>query len=148
MLRFDYNGEFEKIPSAEITDNLNTSDSNKDGTSCASDKSPRQVNQQQLSNRRLKGLSKCKNPSLSVEYVDELEKIGYTEPPDPMTLIDQSQYYYAHRSCVAWTMSEQEHPDKVDGLKLIPVILQSLNRKCSYCAHFGASLPCKVMSKR
>lgn len=62
MLRFDYNGEFENVPSTEDSDNLNASDSNKDNTSSGScDKSPRNVNQQQLSNRRQKGLSKCKS---------------------------------------------------------------------------------------
>lgn len=82
---------------------------------------------------------------MNVEYTDELEKVGYLEPVDPLTLVDQSQYYYAHRACVEWSMTVQKDPEKINSyLNLNPVILQSLNRKCSFCGHFGASLACKV----
>jgi hypothetical protein len=65
----------------------------------AGDKSPRGP----VTCRRQKSFNKCRHPSLTSEYVDELTIIGYTEEPHVSTLFDSSGYFYAHRSCAAWS---------------------------------------------
>lgn len=98
--------------------------------------------QQQL-NRRQKGLNKCKNPVVTSEYVDELEKIGHQEAID-LNMIVENGYYYVHRSCAMWSVGVDRDPinDTLSNVSL--VLQQSLNRKCSYCNHFGASAVCKI----
>lgn len=65
----------------------------------AGDKSPRGP----VTCRRQKSFNKCRHPSLTSEYVDELTIIGYTEEPDLSTLFDSSGYFYMHRSCALWS---------------------------------------------
>lgn len=101
---------------------------------------------QQL-NRRQKGLNKCKNPIQTSEYVDELEKIGHQEPVDLNQLTDNG-YFYVHRLCAMWSFGVARDPvnDTLSGVS--PVLQQSLNRKCSYCNHYGASATCKMTCQK
>lgn len=102
--------------------------------------------QQQL-NRRQKGLNKCKNPVITSEYVDELEKIGYLESID-FNMIVENGFYYVHRACAMWSLGVDRDPIN-DTLSNVSMVLkQSLSRKCSYCNHFGASAVCKVSCQR
>ncbi|KAL1379791.1 hypothetical protein pipiens_014643 [Culex pipiens pipiens] len=75
------------------------------------------------SNKRQKGLNKCKNPVITAEYVDELEKIGHTEP------------------LVVW-----RGPGAATGTlsNLEVVVAQALSKKCYFCSRYGASLVCKM----
>jgi len=102
--------------------------------------------QQQL-NRRQKGLNKCKNPVITTEYVDELEKIGYVENVD-FNMIVENGFYYVHRACAMWSFGVDRDPinDTLSNVSL--VLKQSLIRKCSYCNHFGASAVCKINCQR
>lgn len=101
---------------------------------------------QQL-NRRQKGLNKCKNPIQTSEYVDELEKIGHQEPVD-LNLLTESGFFYVHRLCAMWSFGVERDPvnDTLSGVSSI--LKQSLNRKCSYCGHFGASAACKITCQK
>ncbi|XP_044258429.1 histone-lysine N-methyltransferase 2C-like isoform X2 [Tribolium madens] len=103
------------------------------------DKSPRGP----VTCRRQKSFNKCRHPSLTSEYVDELTIIGYTEEPHVSTLFDSSGYFYTHRSCALWshgvTKNENSALENVG-----PAVLQSSSRKCSFCNHNGASILCKV----
>ena len=63
------------------------------------DKSPRGP----VTCRRQKSFNKCRHPSLTSEYVDELTIIGYTEEPHVSTLFDSTGYFYTHRSCALWS---------------------------------------------
>lgn len=101
---------------------------------------------QQL-NRRQKGLNKCKNPIQTSEYVDELEKIGHQEPVD-LNLLAENGFFYVHRLCAMWSFGVVRDPvdDTLSGVS--PVLQQSLNRKCSYCNHFGASAACKMTCQK
>ncbi|KAG5672534.1 hypothetical protein PVAND_002656 [Polypedilum vanderplanki] len=98
--------------------------------------------QQQL-NRRQKGLNKCKNPVATNEYVDELEKIGYTEAMD-LSLIVENGYYYVHRACAMWSFGVDRDPINEALSNVSTVLKQSLNRKCTHCNHYGASAVCKI----
>lgn len=97
---------------------------------------------QQL-NRRQKGLNKCKNPIQTSEYVDELEKIGHQESVE-LSLLVENGLFYVHRSCALWSLGVTRDPinDALSGISA--VLAQSLNRKCSFCNHFGASATCKM----
>lgn len=97
---------------------------------------------QPASNRRQKGLSKCKNP-LPSEYVDELEQIGYVEIVELASLIENG-YYYIHRTCATWSMGIVR--DLTTGLldNVDEVVAQSLSRKCSFCNRYGAHMACKM----
>lgn len=53
--------------------------------------------------RRQKSYNKCRNPSLTNEYVDELTIIGYTEEPDVGTLFENDNTFYIHQSCAMWS---------------------------------------------
>lgn len=77
------------------------------------------------------------------EYVDELEKIGHTEIIELKSVTDEQNYFYIHRSCAVWSFGVVRNAD--GGLNnLRAVVVQSLQRKCSFCIRFGASLICKV----
>ncbi|XP_031333016.1 histone-lysine N-methyltransferase 2C-like isoform X3 [Photinus pyralis] len=103
------------------------------------DKSPRGP----VTCRRQKSFNKCRNPSLSNEYVDELSIIGYLEQPDVQSVFDSSGYFYVHRNCAAWSNGVIIYENS--GLENVgQMVLYSISKKCSYCHHFGASLTCKA----
>lgn len=93
--------------------------------------------------RRQKSFNKCRHPSMTSEYVDELTIIGYTEEPDVNSLFDPTGYFYVHRNCSFWSdgtvKTETSELDNVG-----PAVLYSSSKKCSYCNHYGASLICKM----
>lgn len=64
----------------------------------AGDKSPRGP----VTCRRQKSFNKCRHPSMTSEYVDELTIIGYVEQP-VQTLFEQSGHFYVHRNCALWS---------------------------------------------
>lgn len=101
---------------------------------------------QQL-NRRQKGLNKCKNPIQTSEYVDELEKIGHQDSVE-FSLLIENGYFYVHRHCAMWSFGVDRDPvgDTLSGVS--SVVQQSLNRKCSFCSHFGASATCKMTCQK
>lgn len=101
---------------------------------------------QQL-NRRQKGLNKCKNPIQTSEYVDELEKIGHQDPVDLNSVVE-SGYFYVHRLCALWSFGVVRDPVKDTLSGVSPALQQSLNRKCSFCNHFGASATCKMTCQK
>lgn len=94
-------------------------------------------------NRRQKGLNKCKNPIQTSEYVDELEKIGHQEPVD-LSLLLEGGFFYVHRSCALWSFGVVCDPVNESLSGISAVLVQSLNKKCSHCSHFGASATCKM----
>lgn len=63
------------------------------------DKSPRGP----VTCRRQKSFSKCRHPSVTNEYVEELSVIGYTEVPDVQSLFEQTGQFYVHRNCALWS---------------------------------------------
>lgn len=65
----------------------------------AGDKSPRGP----VTCRRQKSFNKCRHPSMTSEYVDELTIIGYTEEPDVTAIFESSGHFYVHRSCALWS---------------------------------------------
>ncbi len=103
--------------------------------------------QQQL-NRRQKGLNKCKNPIITTEYVDELERIGYQEAIDFSMLIENG-FYYVHRACALWSFGVTRDPIS-DALSsnISQILKNSLSKKCSYCNRYGASARCQINSQR
>lgn len=95
------------------------------------------------SNKRQKGLNKCKIPAANAEYVDELEKcIGHVEVVEFSALVD-SGYYYVHRSCAIWSFGVQRETNgTLTGI--VPVVAKALKTKCSNCLRYGASAVCKM----
>lgn len=63
------------------------------------DKSPRGP----VTCRRQKSFNKCRHPSMTSEYVDELTIIGYNEVPDVSVLFEPSGQFYVHRNCALWS---------------------------------------------
>lgn len=53
--------------------------------------------------RRQKSFNKCRHPSMTSEYVDELTIIGYTEIPEVATIFETTGQFYVHRSCALWS---------------------------------------------
>lgn len=53
--------------------------------------------------RRQKSFNKCRNPSLTNEYVDELTIIGHTDEVDPSLIFDSDNTFYIHQSCAMWS---------------------------------------------
>lgn len=128
-----------------------TTDSNKasliddksDSMSVDSDKSGSGLTSGVLaSNKRQKGVNKCKTPAANAEYVDELDRIGSIEINDFASLTD-SGYYYIHRSCAEWS-HDVKHEANDSLSNIIPTVVQALKTKCSYCSRYGASLTCKM----
>lgn len=62
------------------------------------DKSPRGP----VTCRRQKSFTKCRHPTLTSEYVDELTIIGYMEEPDVQNIFGSSGYFYVHKNCATW----------------------------------------------
>lgn len=91
--------------------------------------------------RRQKGLNKCRHPSATSEYIDELTIIGYVEVPDISTLFEPNGQFYVHRSCALWS-SGVTKADNSALQNVGPVVLQCSSKKCSFCNHYGASLTC------
>ncbi|KFB47867.1 hypothetical protein ZHAS_00015920 [Anopheles sinensis] len=92
--------------------------------------------------KRQKGSNKCKNPIANAEYTDELEKIGHLEVID--SSISDGGYFYIHRSCALWSYGVGRDPVSGTLSNLEVVVVQSLSRRCHFCAHYGASLSCKM----
>lgn len=63
------------------------------------DKSPRGP----VTCRRQKSFNKCRHPSMTSEYVDELTIIGYNEIPDVSVLFEPGGHFYVHRNCALWS---------------------------------------------
>lgn len=95
------------------------------------------------SNKRQKGLNKCKNPVITAEYVDELEKIGHTEPTEFASIKDGG-YFYIHRSCASWSFGVSRDAATGTLSNLEVVVAQALSKKCYFCSRYGASLVCKM----
>uniref|UniRef100_A0A336MIG1 Histone-lysine N-methyltransferase 2C n=1 Tax=Culicoides sonorensis TaxID=179676 RepID=A0A336MIG1_CULSO len=94
------------------------------------------------SNKRQKGVNKCKIPAANAEYVDELERIGHTEILEFSSNVDNG-HYYVHRSCAIWSFGIQRESNGI-LTNVVPIITQALKTKCSYCSRYGASLVCKM----
>ncbi|XP_063696250.1 histone-lysine N-methyltransferase 2C-like isoform X2 [Culicoides brevitarsis] len=94
------------------------------------------------SNKRQKGVNKCKVPAANAEYVDELERIGHTELSEFSAFVD-SGHYYVHRSCAIWSFGVQREANG-SLTNVLAVVTQALKAKCSYCSRYGASLVCKM----
>ncbi|CAH0559006.1 unnamed protein product [Brassicogethes aeneus] len=103
------------------------------------DKSPRGP----VTCRRQKSFNKCRHPSLTSEYVDELTIIGYNEEPEVNLLFESNGHFYVHRSCALWSKGVKKNENAtLDNVG--SVVLESSSRKCSFCNHFGASVACKM----
>lgn len=53
--------------------------------------------------RRQKSFNKCRNPSLTNEYIDELTIIGYVDEPDVISVFENESTFYIHQSCAMWS---------------------------------------------
>ena len=107
----------------------------------------------------------------SYEPFDELENVGFTEEPD-ITLLFEVTYFYVHENCAAWSegviikkspKEEVVSPEKLanttpekskikknnaDNMTGVDkAVKASINQKCAYCNHFGASVKCKASGK-
>lgn len=97
-------------------------------------------------------------PSSNPEHTDELSIIGYSESVELSTLVENG-FIYLHKNCSDWSppakivssSNEDDKPkiednnisnDTEDGIKTIVAV--ALQRKCSFCLRFGASISCKV----
>lgn len=83
-----------------------------------------------------------RNTSLTnfTEPVEELTIVGYSEEPEIGTLFESTGHYYVHQSCAVWSSNTQDITTEV----LSPAIVQASSRRCAYCSHYGAGIPCKV----
>lgn len=83
-----------------------------------------------------------RNTSLTnfTEPVEELTIVGYLEEPEVSALFEATNYYYVHQSCIIWSSNSQELAPEVTSRA---VVLAS-SRRCAYCSHYGAGIPCKV----
>ena len=105
------------------------------------------------------------------EPFDELENIGFTEEPDPSLLFETNGYFFVHENCAAWSegvnvkkgpKEEVMSPEKLanttpektkikknaDNMSCVDkAVKASINQKCAYCNHFGASVKCKASGK-
>lgn len=88
------------IPQRLASDqNGNQNSSNQLPEKDSGDKSPRGP----VTCRRQKSFNKCRHPSLTSEYIDELTIIGYNEEPDVTTIFEANGQFYVHRSCALWS---------------------------------------------
>lgn len=83
---------------------------------------------------------------MTSEYVDELDKVGYTEINEFSNVYDGA-FYYVHHGCAVWSFGiiRGDGDTKTDTLTNVNTIIsQSLSRKCTYCNRYGASMGCKM----
>lgn len=95
------------------------------------------------------------------EPIDELENVGFNEEPDVGLLFETNGFFYVHENCAAWSdgvarkVVKEEETDKTPEKKkkidsyigVDKAIIASVNQKCVYCKHFGASVKCKASGK-
>lgn len=83
-----------------------------------------------------------RNTSLTnfTEPVEELTIVGYLEEPEVSALFEATNHFYVHQSCVTWSSNSQELAPELTSRA---VVLAS-SRRCAYCSHYGAGIPCKV----
>lgn len=79
---------------------------------------------------------------MAAEYINELDKVGFTEILD-FTAVQDAGYIYIHRSCAIWSSGIIRDISGTFG-NVSLVITQSLSRKCTFCSRYGASVACKV----
>lgn len=134
-----------KITASSLSESLNIDEDSKNGNDDMNKmlKTTAGGGLLQQLNRRQKGLNKCKNPIQTSEYIDELEKIGHHDPTD-LNLLIESGYFYVHRMCALWSTGVFQDPVENTLSGISPILQQSLNRKCSFCNHYGASSDCKM----
>lgn len=53
--------------------------------------------------RRQKSFNKCRNPSITNEYIDELTIIGHSDEPDMSVVFENDNTFYIHQSCAMWS---------------------------------------------
>jgi len=94
-------------------------------------------------------------PSSNPEHTDELSIIGYSEPVE-LTSIVEGGFIYIHKACYEWSppaettsplMGVNRNEENLeygmdDGIKTVVAV--ALQRKCSFCSRYGASISCKV----
>lgn len=102
------------------------------------DKSPRGP----VTCRRQKSFNKCRHPSMTSEYVDELTIIGYSEEPEVNAIFEASGHFYVHRSCAMWS-SGVIRKENLALNNVGQALLLSAAKKCAHCNHYGASIACK-----
>ncbi|XP_046742436.1 histone-lysine N-methyltransferase 2C-like isoform X3 [Diprion similis] len=112
--------------------------------SSTGDKSPRAGGSGAVTCRRQKSLAKCRNPSLTnfTEPVEELSIVGYADEPEIGTIFESTRHFYIHHSCALWSISNQELIAEI----VSRAVVMGSSRRCAYCSHYGASIPCKVGS--
>lgn len=143
MLRIEIMDKEDADPFSLTTSVLSDDGKNSSGSSIESSRTLK--SSPQFSNKRQKGLNKCKNPVNATEYVDELDKIGYVESIE-FNMIHDGGCFFIHQACAMWSFGVQKEPNNT--LRNVPqVVQQSLSRKCTFCSRFGASLACKVNLK-
>ncbi|KMQ91190.1 histone-lysine n-methyltransferase trr [Lasius niger] len=110
----------------------------------AGDKSPRATGPGvAVTCRRQKSLAKCRNTSLTnfTEPVEELTIVGYSEEPEVGALFEPlTGHYYVHQSCIIWSSNNQDLAPELT----CRAVLQASCRRCAYCSHYGAGIPCKI----
>lgn len=95
-------------------------------------------------------------PSSNPEHTDELSVIGYSELVDLLSVVDGG-YIYLHRGCADWSAplenlsQTNESGEKIkledcgeNDENIKTVVIFSLQRKCSFCLRYGASVTCRV----
>lgn len=78
--------------------------------------------------RRQKSFNKCRNPSMTNEYVDELTIIGHVEQPDISNVFETDGVFYVHQSCAIWSSGvvktgNQLHINELFAFKLKFILL-------------------------
>lgn len=112
--------------------------------SSTGEKSPRGSGPGAVTCRRQKSLSKCRNSSLTnfAEPVEELTIVGYSEEPEVAILFETTGHYYIHQYCAIWSSCNQSLITE----SISRAVVQASSRRCAYCSHYGAGIPCKVGS--
>ncbi|XP_061398220.1 histone-lysine N-methyltransferase 2C [Musca vetustissima] len=135
MLRIPVNAEIFK-PYMKTAEAIKSSDTG--GGVTSTEESP----------SRKKSIAKPK-VTINNEIINELDVVGHEEMPsleEALTAADGC-YLYIHSMCAMWCLQikrieEDATPNFED------MVVKSLQRKCSYCLRYGASINCRMSCQK
>ncbi|KAM7346227.1 lost PHDs of trr isoform 2-T2 [Cochliomyia hominivorax] len=91
---------------------------------------------------------KCRTKiTVNNECVNELDNVGHDDVPSMESIIYEGCFVYIHSMCARWALQMKRiEEDFVRNFE--EMVAKNVNRKCSFCLRFGASINCRMSCQK
>lgn len=81
------------------------------------------------------------------ECVNELDNVGHDDVPSMDSIFYEGCFVYIHSMCAMWALQMKRiEEDYVPNFE--EMVAKSVDRKCSYCLRYGASVNCRMSCQK